>query len=639
MIPSSSLYNVSQQNKNTKQHYDMMIKNAKANAEKGKYAIKIQRCFRSMISRSRLRRKEWGEWAARVKDIGKAVSIPKIKAVFFLGMDKFVPLIVGICNGLKKEDLKKGKPTIEDINKVIGILIDVLICGYNFYEPKVVVNNIVYNYITGHRRAVWTLDLLIFKLRVLLKHIKEREDCSNLLRNLWMLFVQLADINHLKSKISESTLLEPTLVNKYMNNLMGLMPLLLPYCCSALPEISFDSPFLDTANIAMVLKGYKDARDLKIKNKPTIEMLRSSLVIGDKKELDRLAAVALSPNNQHQVYLHHYFFDEVLQFKKKDLGFGKGVELAQFFLRCIIERERETENSIYSMEDDDVEKMTNYSISCDILVTFLLQLTLEKPQDDLIVTIYTSFKNDDEFFRKLINLTYKMVQKVVSLTSSSTVINLPSTHHFCWLHLILGSLKYRMLTSTCEEFLSIGPNLDKILQIVFYLQNYTTYNHMLGSSLDTTSQLLAKMTSDVIKQLYEYNQIRKFFDPSRLTMCKLNTFLYQTVSKGVEELDEVSFSHVYSLLCLFPISFDFTTRINLFYKALPTTCSSAVYVKIRRDSLIEDARRLLDKMLQSQNPSAKIRVSFVDEYGIEEAGYDDGGLFKEFLVLTLKKVE
>lgn len=54
--------------------------------------------------------------------------------------------------------------------------------------------------------------------------------------------------------------------------------------------------------------------------------------------------------------------------------------------------------------------------------------------------------------------------------------------------------------------------------------------------------------------------------------------------------------------------------------------------------MIEDGIKVFKQMLLSDALYSRIKVRFVDEHGVEEIGYDDGGLFKEFLVLLMKEV-
>eukprot|EP01052_Picozoa_sp_SAG31_P002187 SAG31_NODE_74_length_27628_cov_18.235642_19_plen_81_part_00 len=53
------------------------------------------------------------------------------------------------------------------------------------------------------------------------------------------------------------------------------------------------------------------------------------------------------------------------------------------------------------------------------------------------------------------------------------------------------------------------------------------------------------------------------------------------------------------------------------------------WVRIRRNYLFEDALERLP--LPGEGIKDRIRVQFVDEHGMEEAGIDGGGLFKEFM--------
>ena len=51
---------------------------------------------------------------------------------------------------------------------------------------------------------------------------------------------------------------------------------------------------------------------------------------------------------------------------------------------------------------------------------------------------------------------------------------------------------------------------------------------------------------------------------------------------------------------------------------------------IRRGHVADDGFQLLHK-LGGHGMKQRLQIQFVDEHGIEEAGIDGGGLFKEFL--------
>lgn len=102
------------------------------------------------------------------------------------------------------------------------------------------------------------------------------------------------------------------------------------------------------------------------------------------------------------------------------------------------------------------------------------------------------------------------------------------------------------------------------------------------------------------------------------------------------------------LLATVPQVLSFQDRIQLFQKLLEEDkasisnvrdeFSSAIQVRIRRDQIVDDTFEVFDKLCQARSPSAlkaRIKVTFINEQGLEEAGIDGGGVFKEFVdVLT-----
>lgn len=60
-------------------------------------------------------------------------------------------------------------------------------------------------------------------------------------------------------------------------------------------------------------------------------------------------------------------------------------------------------------------------------------------------------------------------------------------------------------------------------------------------------------------------------------------------------------------------------------------------ITVERTRIVEDGYRQLS-MLPSQALKATIRVKFINQQGLDEAGIDQDGVFKEFLELTIKKV-
>lgn len=89
-----------------------------------------------------------------------------------------------------------------------------------------------------------------------------------------------------------------------------------------------------------------------------------------------------------------------------------------------------------------------------------------------------------------------------------------------------------------------------------------------------------------------------------------------------------------------PFVVEFKERVELFEicNANPTNDHSAqaIKIRIRRDYLYEDA---LDELSRENVPNLKttrIRVEMINSLGLEEAGVDGGGLYREFMLQLLE---
>src|SRR3990167_6167029 len=83
------IYNINMSNKQNKKEFTERIKRAQDNAEKGKYAIKIQRRYRAHKLKELLRTKNLQESLSKLKDLKIVATHEKVKAIFFLKIDKF----------------------------------------------------------------------------------------------------------------------------------------------------------------------------------------------------------------------------------------------------------------------------------------------------------------------------------------------------------------------------------------------------------------------------------------------------------------------------------------------------------------------------------------------------------------------
>lgn len=83
----------------------------------------------------------------------------------------------------------------------------------------------------------------------------------------------------------------------------------------------------------------------------------------------------------------------------------------------------------------------------------------------------------------------------------------------------------------------------------------------------------------------------------------------------------------------------FAQRVALFHRMLAADKlqtqgeinwhANAVGVRIRRDHLFEDSYALLNVL--GVRLKSRVQITFISEHGIEEAGIDGGGVFKEYM--------
>lgn len=137
--------------------------------------------------------------------------------------------------------------------------------------------------------------------------------------------------------------------------------------------------------------------------------------------------------------------------------------------------------------------------------------------------------------------------------------------------------------------------------------------------------------SELLSQLQDWNNRRPFTSASDFHAQEAisETFTSQALienTRASEVLKQASF--------LVP----FTSRVKIFSSHLADSrqrngAHPAFHrhrFKIRRNHILEDAFNQLSR-LSEEDLRGSIRVSFVNEFGVEEAGIDGGGIFKDFM--------
>ncbi|XP_031487793.1 E3 ubiquitin-protein ligase UPL7 isoform X2 [Nymphaea colorata] len=117
---------------------------------------------------------------------------------------------------------------------------------------------------------------------------------------------------------------------------------------------------------------------------------------------------------------------------------------------------------------------------------------------------------------------------------------------------------------------------------------------------------------------------------------------HEALSNALRSGDALTSQSMGSVINTIPHVFPFEERVQMFREFIKSDKESrrmageiagpgpgSVEIAIRRDHIIEDGFRQLNSL--GSKLKSCINVSFVNEYGLPEAGLDYGGLFKEFL--------
>ncbi|KAK7303645.1 hypothetical protein RJT34_14556 [Clitoria ternatea] len=170
--------------------------------------------------------------------------------------------------------------------------------------------------------------------------------------------------------------------------------------------------------------------------------------------------------------------------------------------------------------------------------------------------------------------------------------------------------------------------------------NHTTSTNLVKSvpvstaskkqSIEAIQQRVSIVVSELLSQLQDWNNRRQFTPPSDFHADGVNDFF---ISQAVIENTRAN-----EILKQAAFLIPFTSRVKIFTSQLAAARqrhgSRAVFTrnrfKIRRDHILEDAYDLMSQ-LSEDDLRGLIRVTFVNEFGVEEAGIDGGGIFKDFM--------
>lgn len=148
-------------------------------------------------------------------------------------------------------------------------------------------------------------------------------------------------------------------------------------------------------------------------------------------------------------------------------------------------------------------------------------------------------------------------------------------------------------------------------------------------SVDIVRDRARAVISELLSQLQDWNNRRAFTTDNdfHAQEATCETFVSQALLGNTRASEIVKQA---------PFLVPFTSRVRIFTSQLAASKQVGHPIlgrqrfKIRRNRILEDAFNQLS-VLSEEDLRGSIRVSFVNEFGVEEAGIDGGGIFKDFM--------
>lgn len=216
--------------------------------------------------------------------------------------------------------------------------------------------------------------------------------------------------------------------------------------------------------------------------------------------------------------------------------------------------------------------------------------------------------------------------------------------------------------------------LQNVVSVVSFLKTFiydTCWNVASGNTISSSSKrtaagegdsiLFAAVTTSVklFNQLYDRDCRRRFTDDGAWLWPAMPVIKETVDLESMEDDDQQDAQALYMLtsgaatsphvraalvLATIPQVFAFNDRVLLFEKLLDEEkaqlghvrdeFSRAIQVRIKRDEIVDQSYDFFQEVCEKMSRAAlksKFKVTFINEQGLEEAGIDGGGVFKEYM--------
>lgn len=180
--------------------------------------------------------------------------------------------------------------------------------------------------------------------------------------------------------------------------------------------------------------------------------------------------------------------------------------------------------------------------------------------------------------------------------------------------------------------------IDDLVELSTFLNNFVfkiIWNNLIPNMSSMKTDPLFRAAHTLLTDLYKRDSRRRFAPPDHwlIKEIKISTFL-----KDLEAKKPVADA----IITLIPHTIPHNERVGIFRKLVAKDKSklpsgASTLITVHRSVIVEDGYKKLIR-LNPQALKGLIRVKFINDQGLDEAGIDQDGVFKEFLEDTIKKV-
>ena len=300
-----------------------------------------------------------------------------------------------------------------------------------------------------------------------------------------------------------------------------------------------------------------------------------------------------------------------------------------------------------NLSSPEVVQIRNTCVLFELVLNSLTQLKMD---------VLTGLSFNEEFLLRLLKFLQQLgpdggLSLILSFVSSessqmsTSIQSLLILFCDCCSHLVPIVDDYEMYEQqkpfSLEDLTALSGFLNTLTYKLLWNRPRAKKNAEMVNLLDNTESLLSSVYT-LLMLIYDRDSRRRFTPENHWLIKELKISSFKSELSGRKP-------RALEVLQMIPHIIPHRERVKIFRNLVQQDkmslgisndhddfSASCIFVKVRRNQLLEDGYKQLSK-IPIQKLKATIKIKFVNEYGLDEAGIDQDGVFKEFLEETIKQ--